>query len=173
MTAAAEIVIPTRSRCRGRHATVIKHKQTALGGRKESNLLNDTLRRKLELKPKLTAVYRKVQRIYINNALKYTSIYLHIWQRWACLLKEQTSIIVYSLPTKENKLPFSVCRKQTKVCHFRWRFPLVSFSVYMKPRRFSLIRLPFAHRANGSSSFVQNSSFVRLFTEEQTQTQTE
>ncbi len=29
-------------------------------------------------------------------------------QRWARLLKQQTSITVYRLPTKENKLPFSV-----------------------------------------------------------------
>jgi hypothetical protein len=31
---------------------------------------------------------------------------------------------VYRLPTKENKLPFSVsiCNKQTKVCRFRFSF---------------------------------------------------
>jgi hypothetical protein len=54
-----------------------------------------------------------------------------IYHTWANLLKEQTSITVYRLPTKENKLafsvfrfqktkgglpfPFSVCSKQTEV----------------------------------------------------------
>jgi hypothetical protein len=38
--------------------------------------------------------------------------------RWAHLLKQQTSITVYRLPTEENKLPFSVCSKQTKVAVF-------------------------------------------------------
>jgi hypothetical protein len=48
--------------------------------------------------------------------------------RWASLLKQQSSITGYHLPTKENKLPFSVsvfC-KQTEV----FRFPLVTFSVW-------------------------------------------
>jgi hypothetical protein len=45
--------------------------------------------------------------------------------RWACLLKQQTSVTVYRLPTKENKLnrlPLSVCRKQTEVCRLRFQF---------------------------------------------------
>jgi hypothetical protein len=29
---------------------------------------------------------------------------------------------VHRLPTKENKLPFSVCVKQTKVCRFHFAF---------------------------------------------------
>jgi hypothetical protein len=56
--------------------------------------------------------------------------------RWACLLKKQLSIIVYCLPTKENKLPFSVsvCSKQTKIFCFQktkgsFHFQLVLFSV--------------------------------------------
>jgi hypothetical protein len=44
--------------------------------------------------------------------------------RWAHLLKQQTLVTVHHVPTKENKLPFSVCRKQTEI------FPL-SFSVYI------------------------------------------
>jgi hypothetical protein len=38
--------------------------------------------------------------------------------------EQQTSITVYRLPTKENKLLFSVsvCSKQTEVCHFRFPF---------------------------------------------------
>jgi hypothetical protein len=43
------------------------------------------------------------------------------WHRWARLLKQKSSITVYSLPTKENKLPFSVSSKQTEVCHFRFQ----------------------------------------------------
>jgi hypothetical protein len=44
--------------------------------------------------------------------------------RWARLLTQQTSITVYCLPTKENKLSFSVfcCRKQTEVCRFRFPY---------------------------------------------------
>jgi hypothetical protein len=40
-------------------------------------------------------------------------------QRWACLLKQQTLITVYRLPTKVSKLTFSVCRQQTEVAVFR------------------------------------------------------
>ncbi len=56
-------------------------------------------------------------------------------QRLACLLTQQMSITVDHLPTKENKLPFSVsvCSKKTKVCHFRFTFAAnkqkLSFSV--------------------------------------------
>ncbi len=54
------------------------------------------------------------------------------------LLKQQQSITVYRLLTKENKLPFSLsaCSKQTEFCRFRslfngsCRFSLVPFSVY-------------------------------------------
>jgi hypothetical protein len=42
--------------------------------------------------------------------------------RWACLLKQQSSITIYNLPTKENKLQcsVSVCSKQMEVCHFHF-----------------------------------------------------
>jgi hypothetical protein len=42
------------------------------------------------------------------------------YSRWARLLKQQSSITIYCLPTKKNKLPFSVSvgSKQTEVCHF-------------------------------------------------------
>ncbi len=44
--------------------------------------------------------------------------------RWARLLKQQSSISDYRLPTKENKLLFSisVCSKQREVCCFSFLF---------------------------------------------------
>jgi hypothetical protein len=38
--------------------------------------------------------------------------------------EQQTTITVYRLPTKKNKIPFSVsiCSKQTEVCHVRFPF---------------------------------------------------
>jgi hypothetical protein len=48
--------------------------------------------------------------------------------RWARLLRQQTSITVYRLPTKKNKLPFSVSvgSKQTEVFRFRFRLPIAA-----------------------------------------------
>ncbi len=43
--------------------------------------------------------------------------------RWAILLKQQSSITVFRLLTKENKLLFFVCSKQMEVCRFRFPFP--------------------------------------------------
>jgi hypothetical protein len=42
--------------------------------------------------------------------------------RWAGLLTQQTSITVYRLPTKQNKLPFSlsICSKQMEVLPFQF-----------------------------------------------------
>jgi hypothetical protein len=114
---------------------------------------------------------------------------IHKIDRLARLLKQQTSITVYRLPTKENKLPFSVSSVfRIYICilkrqHILYRYVcidryisilciyiyiyIISISIYIyiyiciytpvsngkwKPRRFSLIRLPFAHRANGSLS---------------------
>jgi hypothetical protein len=112
--------------------------------------------------------------------------------RWAHLLKEQTLIMVHRLPTKKNKLPFSVSifvyiyiyilkwqhiytgiyiqhiyRYRYKDIDIYTQYLYIYMYIYIcchlngkwKPWRFSLIRLPFAHRSNGSSSFV------RLFTE--------
>jgi hypothetical protein len=51
-------------------------------------------------------------------------------------MKQQSSILVYRLQTKENKLPFSlsVCSKQTEVCRFHFPFAAnirkLSFSIY-------------------------------------------
>jgi hypothetical protein len=44
--------------------------------------------------------------------------------RWECLLKQLLSITVNRLPTKKNKLPFSVSvyDKQTEVCRFYFPF---------------------------------------------------
>jgi hypothetical protein len=48
------------------------------------------------------------------------------------LLKQQSSITVYRLPKKENKLPFSVsvCSKQTEVCHFSFPFAATEVAVF-------------------------------------------
>jgi hypothetical protein len=58
------------------------------------------------------------------------STYSH---RWARLLKQQTLITVYHLPTKENKIPFSFCRKQMEGYSFHFPFAAnkqnVSFSI--------------------------------------------
>jgi hypothetical protein len=89
-----------------------------------------------------------------------------------------------SFATKENKLPVfvSICSKQTKVCHFCLTLAAnkrkLPFSEYIyihihmlkwqnifiyicscsngkrKSKRFTLIRLPFAHCANGRFLFV-------------------
>ncbi len=74
--------------------------------------------------------------------------------RWGRLLKQPSSITVYDLPTKENKLPFSVsCLQLTNGnCRFPYIYPAVSNGQW-KPRQFSFIHLPFAHRAHGSLSF--------------------
>ncbi len=37
-------------------------------------------------------------------------------------MKHQSLITVDCLPTKENKLPLTICRKQMEVCHFRFLF---------------------------------------------------
>jgi hypothetical protein len=44
--------------------------------------------------------------------------------RWAYFVNQQSLITVYSLPTKENLLPFpiSICSKQTEVCCFHFSF---------------------------------------------------
>ncbi len=46
-------------------------------------------------------------------------------RRWSRLLTQQTSCTICRLPTKENKIPFSisVCSKPTEVCRFR--FPCI------------------------------------------------
>jgi hypothetical protein len=80
--------------------------------------------------------------LYRQTKAQFCDIFRH---RCARLLKQQNSITVYCLPTKGNKLPFSVfvCSKQTEVCRFRFLFaankrklpfsvfPLVPFCVYV------------------------------------------
>ncbi len=46
------------------------------------------------------------------------------YHRWALLLKQQSLLTIYHLPTKENILPFSisVCSKHMEVCCFRFLF---------------------------------------------------
>jgi hypothetical protein len=58
-------------------------------------------------------------------------------------------------------------KRKTSVCflHIEYKYvlPFQTEKGKRKPRRFSLFRLPFAHRVNGSLSFV------RLFTKKQTE----
>jgi hypothetical protein len=53
------------------------------------------------------------------------------------LLKQQSSITVYRLPIKENKLSFPFAAKKTEVCRFRFPFAenkrKLSFSIYGIP----------------------------------------
>jgi hypothetical protein len=54
------------------------------------------------------AVFQKFRFAYIYiYILKRQHMYRYI-HRWASLLKQQMSITLYRLPTKENKLPFHV-----------------------------------------------------------------
>jgi hypothetical protein len=80
---------------------------------------------------KLSIAHRKIK----ENA--FSKIFIEIF--FSRLLTQQTLITVYRLPTKEEKLPFPDCRKQTVVCLFCFPFAsnkrklpllLVSFSVY-------------------------------------------
>ncbi len=107
-----------------------------------------------------------------------------LMHRRARLLKQQTSFTVYYLATKENNLPFYVhifiYGKQN------YMYLLYIYDLYIhihilininkhihiyaavlngkqKPRHFSLIRVPFAHRKNRSLSIV------RLLTKKQTE----
>ncbi len=88
--------------------------------------------------------------------------------RWACLLKQQSSIV--------NYLPFIVCQLRQTNFHFPFAanngslpFPIAAnkqklpfparMFVYIRcrfkqPRRFFLISLAFTHHANGNLSFV-------------------
>jgi hypothetical protein len=119
-------------------------------------------------------------------------IELNVWSSHRCarMLKQQSSITIYYLPTKKKNFPFpflfsankwkfafafSVGCKQTEVDDFYWfRFLFVEFQKNgdgdmetsngkRKPRQFSLICLPFAHCANGSLLFV------RLLTKKKTE----
>ncbi len=60
---------------------------------------------------------------FLRNSLRY-SIFLSNNYWWACLVKQQSVDYRLSLPTKDNKHPFSlsVCNKQTEVSHFRFPF---------------------------------------------------
>jgi hypothetical protein len=51
------------------------------------------------------------------------------------LLKQQMLITVYRLPTKESKLQISVCRRQTEVCHSRFRLPSLHIYIYTVMKR--------------------------------------
>jgi hypothetical protein len=63
---------------------------------------------------------------WLSNSTKHTArccTSLSILHRWASLLTQQTSFTIYRLLTKENKLPFSICRKQWDDCRFHFTFP--------------------------------------------------
>jgi hypothetical protein len=98
---------------------------------------------------------------------------------------KQTSIFLFRLQQTNRSwpFPFSVFSQQMEsaifcqfrfvcVCIYFYSIVIFTFTVYAaftngngkrKPRPFPLIRLPFADHANGSLSFV------RLFTEKQTE----
>jgi hypothetical protein len=73
---------------------------------------------------------RSLNKVYCNNSFKSNlgHAYTH---RWAHLLKQQSLITIYRLPTKENKRPFfvSVGSDQNKICYGSCHFPPVPFSV--------------------------------------------
>jgi hypothetical protein len=80
-------------------------------------------------------VWRSI-RYSCRPGCKYTHLVLvcsRYSHRWARLLKQQTLITVYHLPTKENKIPFSFCRKQMEGYSFHFPFAAnkqnVSFSI--------------------------------------------
>jgi hypothetical protein len=50
--------------------------------------------------------YKTVQRFKTVNS--HTTVLVTKRHRWARLLEQQSPTTVYRLPTKENKLPFSV-----------------------------------------------------------------
>ncbi len=90
----------------------------------------------------------------INNQRVHIRVEFSINYRWACLLKQQTSITVDRFPPKENKLPFSVCNGNTyiyicilQICRwidiYIYISKSISFFIYatvsngkQKPRRF-------------------------------------
>ncbi len=117
-----------------------------------------------------------------SNQHKMKKMTAIIYGRKARLLKQQSSFIIYRLPTKENKLfrlqqtnrtfriPFFVCAcmcARVRACAsmyiFKFIFVFICCRLKRKPRRFTLFRLPFAHHASGRWSFV------RLLTKKQTE----
>ncbi len=81
--------------------------------------------------------------------------------RWAQLLKQHTSIIVYRLPTKENKLLSSVfhiylyLEIEIYIYIYIYIYAAVSNVKWKtKAQMIFLICLPFAHHAYGGLSFV-------------------
>ncbi len=130
----------------------------------------------------------ELQLVWLKKYFKNLSSWLQYMHRWETrLLKQQTSITgtVYPLPTKENKLPFSVSSvfhtysiylyvyiyiEVRYICILKWQHVCssIDIDIYIcaavtngkrkrKPRRFSFIRLPFAYRANGSYPFANGS----------------
>jgi hypothetical protein len=109
--------------------------------------------------------------------LRYRTYLINRNHRWARLRKQQTSITVYRLLTKENKLPFPLSIFSKNMLKWKHIFTYIYIYMYIymyiyiypyiyiymllfqtengrrKPRLFSLIRLSFAHHADGSLSF--------------------
>ncbi len=104
---------------------------------------------------------------YIPGSCSLSAVNVNAYShRWARLLTQQTSFTVYLLPTKENKLAFSVsvCCKQTEVCRFPYMYTYTFTCLYIytavssekpEPRRFTLICFNVCSLyKNGSLSFV-------------------
>jgi hypothetical protein len=68
--------------------------------------------------------------------------------------KRKCAISIFRLQQRELKFPFSVCI-YIYIYIYIYKHAYIYIYVYKrKPRGFFLIRLPFAHHANGSLSFV-------------------
>ncbi len=79
--------------------------------------------------------------------------------RWVRLLKQYTSIIVYRLLTKENKLPFSIyiyIFRNINIYIYIYIYAAVSNVKWQtEAQTIFLIRSPFAHHAYEGLSFVR------------------
>jgi hypothetical protein len=134
----------------------------------------------------------------VNSYCKFLTFVVTFKHKWARVRKQQTSIPILHLPTKENKLTFSVYRYipygtvciKTAVFIYNiyiWRHihiyiytHIIYIHIYYvryiymyfcccfkrkrKSRRFSLILLPFTHRANGSLLFVLTLDYALVCT---------
>jgi hypothetical protein len=122
-----------------------------------------------------TAVQLRILCKFVN--FRGVHIYIRETHRWTCLLNskhrlpfifadqaKQTYVFHFPFAANLRKLPFSVYIYWMLTYTYVYLYIYIYLYLYIcvaisnrkrKPRRFSLIRLPFAHCANGSSSFVR------------------
>ncbi len=84
---------------------------------------------------------------YQFSQIDYFTVQCNHFHRWARLLKQQSSIIIYCLLTKENKLLFSVsvCTKQIEAFHFGVPFVQTNWSSVFHKFRFLYIQFLYIH----------------------------